>query len=229
MDYLAANTCVSVGLGAGIFLRFPGQWDDPSFRSNGLRGGVYYNVHRWYELGVGRYTRPDPLHVVEANRPFMTAGLGHRWSLYSYVDGNPLLFVDPLGLLKFVGCSTERQQSLNSGLKEYCSKLDQPEFSKCCGKPSISTGLKRLCSDPNLIVQCEPRSDGKCAPTTTTRGKQVTCVWSLPFVRVIHFCPDGWASTCGPVGCTLLHEMTHISGHPLEKWPETVESCLGCS
>jgi uncharacterized protein RhaS with RHS repeats len=23
--------------------------------------GVYYNVHRWYERGTGRYTRPDPI------------------------------------------------------------------------------------------------------------------------------------------------------------------------
>jgi RHS repeat-associated protein len=72
--------------GAGIFLRFPGQWDDPSFRANGLRGGLYYNVHRWYEAGTGRYTRPDPL------------GLRSGTHLYDYVFNNPLGYSDPLEL-----------------------------------------------------------------------------------------------------------------------------------
>lgn len=70
----------------GLFLRFPGQWDDPSFQSHGLRGGLYYNVHRWYHSSTGRYTRPDPL------------AIGGRTDPYIYGLGNPLLYKDPLGL-----------------------------------------------------------------------------------------------------------------------------------
>ncbi len=42
-------------------LRLPGQWVDVSWTdaSSGLNPS--YNVHRWYEHGTGRYTRPDPL------------------------------------------------------------------------------------------------------------------------------------------------------------------------
>ena len=69
---------------AGIFLRFPGQWDDPSFRSHGLREGLYYNVHRYYLPGTGRYTRPDPWRSVLHNA-------------YLYADSNPLTSIDPLG------------------------------------------------------------------------------------------------------------------------------------
>jgi RHS repeat-associated protein len=72
----------------GLFLRFPGQWDDPSFHSHGLRGGVYYNLHRWYEAATGRYTRPDPVGLA-----------GKDWTLYSYARANPLFNVDVLGLL----------------------------------------------------------------------------------------------------------------------------------
>jgi RHS repeat-associated protein len=77
--------------GAGIFLRFPGQWDD-SFRSNELRGGLYYNVHRYYMPGTGRYTSPDPL------------GLRSGTHLYDYVFNNPLGYSDPLGLRPAEAC-----------------------------------------------------------------------------------------------------------------------------
>lgn len=48
------------------------------------------HVHRWYEAGTGRYTRPDPLGPIEQGRmPENT---------YGYAADNPLFFTDPLGL-----------------------------------------------------------------------------------------------------------------------------------
>ena len=72
---------------AGIFLRFPGQWDDSSFRAHGLRGGLYYNVHRWYEEQAGRYTSFDSVNFL--------APLTH----YLYADNTPVNIVDPDGRL----------------------------------------------------------------------------------------------------------------------------------
>jgi hypothetical protein len=46
----------------------------------------YYNLHRWYTPGVGRYSRPDPL------------GLDGGRNLFSYAASNPLTMLDPLGL-----------------------------------------------------------------------------------------------------------------------------------
>jgi hypothetical protein len=53
-----------------------------------MRGAEgYYNLHRWYAPGIGRYSRPDPLgEQISANRFF-------------YAAANPLMFTDPLGLL----------------------------------------------------------------------------------------------------------------------------------
>ena len=48
---------------------------------------LYYNVHRWYEFGTGRYSRPDPL--------FFTL---QDINPYGYVGGNSLVNIDPLGL-----------------------------------------------------------------------------------------------------------------------------------
>ena len=67
---------------AGVFLRFPGQWDDAAWEASDF----YYNVHRWYEPGTGRYGRVDPL------------GLRGEMFLYDYSRANPSRWVDRHGL-----------------------------------------------------------------------------------------------------------------------------------
>lgn len=70
----------------GVFLRLPGQWDDSVWREASLGASIYYNVHRWFTPGTGRYSRPDP-----ALRPLIGR-------LYLYAKSNPLFNYDPLGL-----------------------------------------------------------------------------------------------------------------------------------
>ncbi len=70
----------------GVFLRFPGQWDDATWAESSEGGEVVYNVYRWYASETGRYGRVDPI----------------QWKLsgtdYTYVLARPITLIDPLGL-----------------------------------------------------------------------------------------------------------------------------------
>ena len=71
---------------AGVFLRFPGQWEDASWSTPNSSDSLYNNLYRWFEVDRGGYIQPDPMPPVAA---------GH---LYAYAKGNPLLYIDPDGL-----------------------------------------------------------------------------------------------------------------------------------
>jgi RHS repeat-associated protein len=111
--------------GVGVFLRFPGQWEDSTWQSLDLTTELYYNVHRYYDMGAGRYTRPDPVwsgfsalsfdvnqYVYALQRPIgLQAKMGRyaqgdrylplSWrdpNLYSYSRSRPIFLTDPKGL-----------------------------------------------------------------------------------------------------------------------------------
>src|SRR5690606_26085297 len=69
------------GVQTQINLRFAGQYAD-------TESGLFYNLHRYYDPKQGRYTQSDPLGQLASMNP------------YSYVDANPVNWLDPLGLAK---------------------------------------------------------------------------------------------------------------------------------
>ena len=79
-------------------LRYPGQYFD-------AESGLHYNYYRdGYDPGTGRYTQPDPI------------GINGGFGLYSYVDNQPVTYVDPTGLIKWTGNFAVGRLSLSKKL-----------------------------------------------------------------------------------------------------------------
>jgi RHS repeat-associated protein len=78
-------------------VRWPGQYYDKE-------SGLHYNYFRTLDPRTGRYTQPDP------------TGLGGGWNKFAYVGGNPLNWVDPLGLA--VKCKTIARVPLIADLQQ---------------------------------------------------------------------------------------------------------------
>ncbi|EMH0374239.1 RHS repeat protein, partial [Pseudomonas aeruginosa] len=70
-----------------VNLRFPGQYYD-------AESGLHYNYFRDYDPETGRYVESDPI------------GLGGGLNTYGYVEANPVLRTDSLGLMQDIGCIT---------------------------------------------------------------------------------------------------------------------------
>jgi len=76
--------------------RFPGQYEDPE-----LDGyiEIFYNQHRFYVPGIGRYSSADPLESQpRIKRAFESNANGRN--PFEYAGNNPIIFADRNGLCK---------------------------------------------------------------------------------------------------------------------------------
>jgi RHS repeat-associated protein len=95
-------------------LRYPGQYFDKETN-------LHYNYFRTYAPSTGRYTQGDPI------------GLDGGWNRFAYVDGNPLSYTDPEGL---VGLYNDGSVNVNSypgqpaGGDEHARPRSRPELSR---------------------------------------------------------------------------------------------------
>ncbi len=136
---------------AGVFLRLPGQWEDETWRNPRLDSPLHYNLYRWYQPETGRYASPDPLGLTGDANP------------YAYAAGNPLLEIDPFGL---VSCPKA------SSAAAYICCDGNGGFKVCEGRPGGNADT-RACVyvheadhitwyGTNLPACCQNKPDGHC-------------------------------------------------------------------
>jgi len=102
-------------LESGIYLRFPGQWNETTWSDATSGARVYYNVNRWYSPAMGRYTRPDPFRLLAGANNYL-----YGQNTYLYVEANSLVLVDQLGLYGTNDCSYYDQRCKDCGGYYYC-------------------------------------------------------------------------------------------------------------
>jgi RHS repeat-associated protein len=170
------------------------EWDPES--------GLYYYRARYYDPGIGRFVSED------SHRP--SEGFGHP---YGYVDNNPILKVDPLGLFSMVSRDVAsipqyKWNAIYSDTREKCCKLD-----KIITDPKLRDNIKKSCDSGTINVsnRCPPGVAG--GPTDITWGTFLS--WFGGGVRTITVCANNWDETMkdweGP-GNVSIHEWAHGCG-----------------
>ncbi len=214
----------------GLFLRLPGQIDDPLWRGiqppiAPLAADLYYNVHRWYEPQTGRYTSVDPLgsQVDSRSEPLTEA--------FAYAGSRPTRLFDTLGLF-----TMDDSCNCLSGLPSGRDKPSRDRYAflvgsigKACGEllSGISDVPLRRCiggSCDHGEVFCDSNCpSGRLGGITDTVAAGVLNRFGGA-IRTAKLCVNNWrdlsAAGAGPVaihewahGCAWLHgEGTGVPG-----------------
>jgi RHS repeat-associated protein len=123
------------GAGAYAFpLRFPGQQYDAESQ-------LHYNYFRDYDPVTGRYLQADPIGLKGGANP------------YAYVRGNPLAYVDPLGLLDRLYFDGNRLY----GMDDFGIEFWVPAVSGARGRMRLPEGVyggRKLRERANPAMKC---------------------------------------------------------------------------
>jgi RHS repeat-associated protein len=130
----------------GLFefpLRFPGQYADKETN-------LFYNYFRDYDPVIGRYPESDPV------------GLRGGMNTYSYANGSPILYVDPLGLAvsgDFEGSGGGMGAGyITVTCGDECNKIRRFHYIKICRGFAVTPGASLTAAIVSNMngTQCRP-------------------------------------------------------------------------
>ena len=190
--------------GAGEFLRFPGQWEDGVWAGD-IHSNLFYNVSRWYDAEMARYTSRDNLRSLNS------------WDLYAYAANRPVILTDSNGRRpvkpqtldgrppnpKCSNCAPHDNQ-INQAVTHVCQNINNSDCQNVLREYGLFGCFQRRCTTP-LPVTCIP-PEGGCggcggpcnALSATTEGL---------FLQPLAFQP-----ICDTLSDTVAHEMAHLCG-----------------
>lgn len=154
------------GVAQELGLRFPGQrWDE--------EGGLSYNYFRDYESAAGRYLQSDPI------------GLDGGMSSYSYVEGSPLQYKDPTGLVKHhtgkeIDCGKGCWIRIDSVFNEKTGEMTRHLHWGCkgreaeCGENGLPSHGGTWDQVPSFVKECALKNGflGKSVPIPKSENGQ---------------------------------------------------------
>ena len=185
-----------IELGTSVHLRYPAQYFDEESQ-------LYYNINRDYDSGTGRYLQSDAL------------GLKAGPNTYLYVGGNPLIYVDLLGLQQSWGtvvCDGNGGFTVINNdptSTAHCTQIHEEshvsDFQKwapdiCKGAPAgyaPGADIDRLSKDPFSNVPKFPLQKSECAAYRKSLECDAKCENSEEQVRrdqeqLIRYKCDEW-------------------------------------
>jgi RHS repeat-associated protein len=198
--------------GAGVFLRFPGQWDDASWSDASAEPG-YYNLFRWYGSQVGSYAREDP--VSRSLR---------KGQLYRYALSNPLRYTDPMGLFTVDSSCDPCINPIRTNDNRSLSDIIRKEVAAACESKldaiqdvNLRDCIQGSCDNGN--IKCSLGEDDDLCSDITVAGYTANA-WFHWFrkmglfepIRELYICGAFLPNFEGDVGGTAIHEWAHGCG-----------------
>ena len=121
-------------------LRLPGQYAD-------TETGLNYNYYRDYDPGTGRYVESDPI------------GLdGGNMSTYSYVNGEPLDYIDPNGLAS--SGARRRTRDCNSDEYTQCQAQCAGKGVRSCKRQQIFAPVRVVNRNGTVLTKWDWKDQG---------------------------------------------------------------------